>query len=98
MAEPNDWGSATTPYINAKGVPMTREHILRGRSRDYIDPDEHLGFAGYLLVCDANFTRRNTIGIFDMPDQPWRDWYDERLEPTAAIRQMMENEGALLEE
>ena len=28
-----------------------------------------------------------------MPDQPWRDWYDNKLSPMTAVKRALKNEG-----
>jgi len=33
------------------------------------------------------------FGADDLPDQPWRDWYDDGLSPADAARCALEEEG-----
>ncbi len=39
--------------------------------------------------------RQATIGFTaeDLPDQPYRDWYDDEVTPAEAVEMLLENEG-----
>lgn len=96
MAEPQSWGSETTPYINSKGHSFTREWLEKRypvgdtlRSYGW----EHLGFAGYMAQCDAVCSARTGLGVFDLADTTWRDNYDDRIEPSSAVTELLEDQG-----
>jgi len=40
-----------------------------------------------LMVAEAGVTHN------DLPDQPWRDWYDEGLEPEEAVENALDDAG-----
>jgi hypothetical protein len=44
----------------------------------------HLGFYGYLRLCNALCLEMAGQSIFEVPDAPWRDWYAGRKPPAAA--------------
>jgi hypothetical protein len=101
MAVPQDWGSATLPFINSKGhvfsVDFCHSYWTKNGGGDtvlgYIGENPDLGFMGYLTQCDVICTKKTSVGIFDMPDQTWRDWYEDRMEPSEAVSEMLTNEG-----
>lgn len=37
--------------------------------------------------------QRCSLGMDDLPDQTWHDWYDSGLTPDEAVQQTLENEG-----
>jgi hypothetical protein len=59
-------------------------------ARKYAGEDE--GFLRWLLVANA-YASRKGIGLFDLADCPFRDWYDDGIEPLAAFRLALANEG-----
>jgi len=67
-----------------KGVPMK------------MDANQHPTFEEWLAAIDELLWRGGT-GLAhhnDLPDQPWRDWYDERLRPIRAANRALKREGA----
>jgi hypothetical protein len=45
----------------------------------------HLGFYGYLRVCNSLCLAKIGMSVFDLADATWRDWYDDRLPPRQAV-------------
>ncbi len=45
----------------------------------------HLGFYGYLRVCNSLCLAKSGVSIFDLSDVTWRDWYDDQLPPQEAV-------------
>jgi hypothetical protein len=45
----------------------------------------HLGFYGYLRVCNSLGFAKAGVSIFDLADVTWRDWYDNHLPPQDAV-------------
>jgi hypothetical protein len=98
-----DWGKPGAPMvIHIAGKAVTLEiHIIANKVLDRLadyagrcqEPREfHLGFFGYLRVCDALCTERTGVSIMDIADVNWRDFYDDRLPPHEAIdRELREN-------
>ncbi|WP_367139320.1 hypothetical protein [Saccharothrix sp. HUAS TT1] len=56
--------------------------------RRYAGDDVDFGI--WLLVVDGACRRRLTVGIFDLPDRLWRDWYDDDMTPVQALRTLLE--------
>jgi hypothetical protein len=45
----------------------------------------HLGFYGYLRVCNSLCLATVGMPVFDLADATWRDWYDDRFPPGEAV-------------
>lgn len=45
----------------------------------------HLGFYGYLRVCNSRCVELTGVSIFDLADAAWRNWYDEQTPPEEAV-------------
>ena len=45
----------------------------------------HLGFYGFLRVCNSRCIELIGVSIFDLADATWRDWYEERTPPEEAV-------------
>ena len=45
----------------------------------------------------SNVIQRETgLGVFDLADQPYHDWYDDGYTPREAASEALENEGYYL--
>lgn len=89
------FGSETLPYVTPSGVAFNEAALLANASLSILDmyrETKHLGFCGWLHSCDITCQVRYGFGIYDFPDQTWRDWYDQRIVPLDAVRMLMENE------
>ena len=49
----------------------------------------HLGFYGYLRVCNSLCLATVGMSVFDLADATWRDWYDDRLPPREAVDEVL---------
>ena len=98
-----DWGKSAAPMvIMAEGKTILLEmHILSNKALDRLadhagkrqNPSRfHLGFYGYLRVCDTICTERAGVSILDLAHANWRDFYDEHLLAHEAVdRELKEN-------
>lgn len=48
-----------------------------------VDPE--LAFEHWRAQCDLLVTHRYTVGIDDLPDACWRDYYEDGLRPVEAV-------------
>lgn len=55
-------------------------------------------FAEWLREVDREVERLSMVGIFDLSDQPWRDYYEDGLPADVAAREVLASEGLDLEE
>lgn len=53
----------------------------------------HLGFYGYLRVCNMICMRQSGISIFDLGDALWRDFYQEHRDPHEVVEEVLTEEG-----
>jgi hypothetical protein len=99
-----DWGKPGAPIIvNVDDKPTSLEmHVISNsildRLADYAGRRHgtrkfHLGFYGYLRVCDAVCTERTGVSIMDLADADWRNFYDEQLSPHEAVTQQLKENG-----
>lgn len=56
-------------------------------------PALHLGFYGYLRVCDVLCIALAGVSIFDLSDATWRDWYEDRKPPEEAVLEILADNG-----
>jgi hypothetical protein len=49
----------------------------------------HLGFYGYLRVCNSLCLAKAGLSVFDLADATWRDWYDDQLPPQEAVDEVL---------
>ncbi len=42
-------------------------------------------FNGWYNTCDEIVSRKIGVGVEDLPDAPWRDYYEDGLTPHEAI-------------
>lgn len=47
--------------------------------------EPELAFEHWRAQCDLLVTHRYMVGIDDMPDACWRDWYEDGLRPVEAV-------------
>lgn len=98
-----DWGKHNAPMVisldgqtvvleihNGSGIGLDRLADCAGRCHG--SGEVHLGFNGYLRVCDAICIERAGVSIMDLADAEWLEFYDARLPPHDAIdRELKEN-------
>ncbi|MEZ5586275.1 MAG: hypothetical protein R3E46_04305 [Sedimenticolaceae bacterium] len=51
----------------------------------------------WLCKVDVEIKRVAGIGVFDLADQPYADWFDDGLTPQEAAREALELEGFFLD-
>ena len=61
------------------------------RAAEYADGDAP--FAAYLEKCDSICIGRIGLSIFDLEDIPWRDNFDDGVEPRDAVQELIEYAG-----
>lgn len=84
------WGDQHTPFQREGQVPIT-EMSACATTAEYAAG--HLGFYGYLRVANRISILAAGVGIFDLPDQCWRDSYDAQEPPEDVVRDVLEEEG-----
>lgn len=57
----------------------------------YLDITD-LDFRDWMIKIDDQIDASLGISIQDLPDQPYRDWFDSGMEISEAIREIMEKE------
>ena len=50
-------------------------------------------FETWMNLVDQELVKLCTLTHLDLPDQTWRDWFDEDLTPREAAEQCLENEN-----
>lgn len=48
-------------------------------------PDRMKDFARWMAMADRQCRRDYGVGIDDLPDQPWADWFEDCLSPSEAV-------------
>jgi hypothetical protein len=105
----SEWGKPGAPMnivSDGETVPVELHPIASpalDRCADYAGKrlgtgNFHLGFYGYLRVCDSFCMQRAGVSIFDLADMTWRDHYDERVTPGEAVARALEAEGFTISE
>lgn len=56
--------------------------VLGTRWDHYANHDPYFGL--WLKIIDTTLAHRIGIGLFDLADAPYRDWYDDGITPTEA--------------
>jgi len=68
---------------------------MTDRLDDYTDDP---AFRQWLRSVNALVTAKVGIGIMDLADQPYRDWYDDATTPEDAAQTVLEEEGLIDED
>jgi hypothetical protein len=50
-------------------------------------------FKQWLAAVDDKLVAKSGLGVRDLADQPYHDWYDDDMSPTEAAEQVLEDEG-----
>lgn len=50
-------------------------------------------FEQWLREVDTALTSECGLSYLDLPDQPWRDWFDSDMTPQDAAQECLDNEG-----
>jgi hypothetical protein len=50
---------------------------------------EGLPFEAWRKILDAQVRRRIVVGLDDLPDQPFRIWYDDDLAPADVLDEVL---------
>jgi len=53
--------------------------------------DDDPGFKEWLSKVNSLVAGRFGLGIYDLPDMMYRDWYDDEMTPDEAVRQVMDS-------
>lgn len=64
-----------------KGTPMT------------MDADDRSTFNEWLAQVDRYCWKAASVSIHDLPDQPFRDWYDDRIRASRAAQRAIRAAG-----
>ena len=48
-------------------------------------------FSEFMFECDVEVLRKIGLGINDMPDAPWRDFFDDGMSPDDAVQSALED-------
>jgi hypothetical protein len=67
------------------------DHPRSREAKQYAGGD--VGFACWLVVANAACVRGVGVGLFDLADMPWREWYDSEFTPRAALQMALQQEG-----
>lgn len=59
--------------------------------------DEEHAFAHWLREVDGHLVGALGLSHRDLPDQTWRDWFDDQLDPGEAAQLCLDNEGLDIE-
>lgn len=56
----------------------------------YLDDGDNPSFDDWMHRVDAIVWRCVGMSVYDLPDCPFRDWYDDRLRPSRAASRAVE--------
>lgn len=56
-------------------------------------PADDSVFNQWMRQLDAAVLYRAGVSVHDLADQPFRDWFDEGIEPSQAAELILDNEG-----
>jgi len=73
---------------HAECAAYATQHQSATSGTDQAEHTMHLGFYGYLRLCNALCLEKEGRSIFDVADAPWRNWYDARKPPMAAVTEV----------
>jgi hypothetical protein len=57
-----------------------------------MNADDH-SFESWMRAVDAILTHRIGLSHDDLPDQCWRNWFENDLTPAQAAQECLDNEG-----
>jgi hypothetical protein len=57
--------------------------------------DEGIRFQEWLQEVDGHLEATIGLGHRDLPDQTWRDWFEDQVDPAEAAEYALDNEGLL---
>jgi hypothetical protein len=61
-----------------------------------MDETDRRSFADWMQAVDR-FVYFRGVSVYDLPDCPFRDWYDERIRPIHAANKALRRAGAYCE-
>lgn len=54
---------------------------------------ETMDYGTWFARVNRQVVRISGVGADDLPDQSWRDWFDDGMTPNEAAREALANEG-----
>jgi hypothetical protein len=60
----------------------------------FLDANDNPTFEGWMGRVDHLLRRAIGLSADDLPDCPWRDWYEERVRPIRAANKALKAAGA----
>ena len=58
-----------------------------------MDAADHSTFGEWMLRIDEILLRWRWVSVYDLPDCPYRDWYDHRVRPIRAANKALKLAG-----
>lgn len=54
---------------------------------------ENIPFSTWMRLVDRKIQARAGVSVYDLADKPFREWYDDGMDPDEAVEEILEDEG-----